>query len=146
MTAFGSLETAVDTIRAGACDFMTKPFDIEALVIAIERALGQRNLRVEVKRLQHIVADTQRFDEILGSSSAMRTLYDRVSRLAESEASAVLVTGESGTGKELVARHRLRRRLHSGHLCRHYGPVHRILRRTFSPSSDCGRSTSRSRG
>jgi len=112
MTAFGSLETAVDTIRAGACDFITKPFNIEELVIALSRALSQRNLRVEVKRLQQIVAETQRFDEILGSSSSMRKVYDRVSRLAESEASAVLITGESGTGKDLVARalHRRSRR------------------------------------
>jgi DNA-binding NtrC family response regulator len=112
MTAFGSLETAVDTIRAGASDFITKPFDIDELVIAIERALGQHKLRVEVKRLQQMVAETQRFDELLGSSSAMRKVYDRVSRLADSEASAVLITGESGTGKELVARalHRRSRR------------------------------------
>jgi two-component system response regulator HydG len=112
MTAFGSLETAVETIRAGASDFLTKPFRIEELVIALERALSQRTLRVEVKRLQRIVAETQRFDEILGASSSMRKVYDRVSRVAESEASAVLITGESGTGKELVARalHRRSRR------------------------------------
>ena len=111
MTAFGSLETAVDTIRAGACDFITKPFHIEELVIALERALSQRTLRVEVKRLQRMVAETQRFDEILGSSSAMRKVYDNISRLAEADASAVLITGESGTGKELVAR-ALHRRSH----------------------------------
>ena len=111
MTAFGSLETAVDTIRAGACDFITKPFRIEELLIALERALSQRTLRVEVKRLQRMVAETQRFDEILGSSSAMRKVYDNISRLAEADASAVLITGESGTGKELVAR-ALHRRSH----------------------------------
>jgi two-component system response regulator HydG len=112
MTAFGSLEMAVDTIRAGASDFLTKPFDIEELVIALERALGQRNLRREVKRLQGMVAETQREGELLGASAPMRKVYDRIARLAEAEASAVLITGESGTGKELVAKalHRRSRR------------------------------------
>ena len=108
ITAFGSLETAVATIRAGAFDFITKPFDIEELVIAIERAARHRALREEVKRLQRMVDGAARFDEMLGASPAMHAVYDRIARVADSDAT-VLVTGESGTGKELVA-HALHRR------------------------------------
>ena len=108
ITAFGSLETAVATIRAGAFDFITKPFDIEELVIAIERAARHRALREEVKRLQRMVDSAARFDEMLGASPAMHAVYDRIARVADSDAT-VLVTGESGTGKELVA-HALHRR------------------------------------
>ncbi|MEO7111864.1 MAG: sigma-54 dependent transcriptional regulator [Polyangiaceae bacterium] len=103
VTAFGSFETAVATIRAGAFDFITKPFDIEELVLAIERALRQRALETEVRRLRTIVQSTQRFDEMLGSSDAMKKIYDLIARVAESDAT-VLIAGESGTGKELVAR------------------------------------------
>jgi two-component system response regulator HydG len=60
MTAFGSLETAVATIRAGACDFITKPFNIEELVIGLERAFAQRVLRVEMKRLEHAAGQVGR--------------------------------------------------------------------------------------
>jgi DNA-binding NtrC family response regulator len=108
ITAFGSLETAVATIRAGAFDFITKPFDIEELVIAIERAARHRALREEVKRLQRMVDGAAREGEMLGASPAMHAVYDRIARVADSDAT-VLITGESGTGKELVA-HALHRR------------------------------------
>jgi two-component system response regulator HydG len=103
MTAFGSLETAIATLRAGAFDFLIKPFDVDALAIAIERALTQRRLRDEVKRLRRAVEETRAFDELLGASAPMRAVYELVDRVADSD-STVLVTGESGTGKELVAR------------------------------------------
>ncbi|HSO37614.1 MAG TPA: sigma-54 dependent transcriptional regulator [Labilithrix sp.] len=111
ITAFGALETAIATIRAGAFDFVTKPFNIEELLLAIERALRHHALQDEVKRLQHIVAETQRFEEMLGSSAAMKKVHDLVTRIADSDAT-VLIYGESGTGKELVARalHRRGRR------------------------------------
>ena len=111
ITAFGSLETAIGAIRAGAYDFITKPFEIEALVLALERAIQHRQLRDEVKRLRRVVDDARGFGELLGTSPAMARVYDLVSRVADSEAS-ILVTGESGTGKELVARalHRQSRR------------------------------------
>jgi two-component system response regulator HydG len=111
ITAFGSLETAIGAIRAGAYDFITKPFELEALVLALERAVQHRHLRDEVKRLRRVVDDARGFGELLGTSPAMARVYDLVSRVADSEAS-VLVTGESGTGKELVARalHRQSRR------------------------------------
>ena len=103
MTAFGSLETAVETIRAGAFDFLTKPFEIETLALAVERATSQRALREEVKRLRRAVAETKSFDDLLGASPPMRKLYALIDRVADAEAT-VLITGESGSGKELVAR------------------------------------------
>jgi len=103
MTAFASIESAVASIRAGAYDFVTKPFDPDDLVLTIERALKHGLLREELKRLRRVVSDLRPSDDMLGESAAMRKIRDVISRVAEAEAT-VLVTGESGTGKELVAR------------------------------------------
>ena len=115
ITAFGSLETAVATIRAGAFDFVTKPFNIDELLLAIERSIRHHALETEVKRLRGIVAEAQHFDEMLGTSPAVTKVYDRIARIAESDAT-VLIAGESGTGKELVA-----------------GALHRRSRRSKGP-------------
>jgi DNA-binding NtrC family response regulator len=114
MTAFGSLDAAIAAIRAGAYDFVTKPIDLDILALALERAVKQRTLQEKVKILDHAVKQSQRCDELIGASTAMRELYSQVSRVADTEAS-ILVTGESGTGKELVARalHKRSRR-HTG--------------------------------
>jgi DNA-binding NtrC family response regulator len=111
VTAFGSLETAIGAIRVGAYDFITKPFEFEALEIILDRAVDHRHLKVEVGRLRRLVADSQRFDEMIGASPPMLRLFDLVRRVADTEAS-VLITGESGTGKEGIARaiHRTSRR------------------------------------
>ncbi|MEO6029534.1 MAG: sigma-54 dependent transcriptional regulator [Candidatus Binatia bacterium] len=111
LTAFGSIETAVAAIRAGAYDFLTKPVEIEALALALERAVQHRRLRDEVSRLRSVVAATQQYDELVGASSVMQRVYRLLDDIAESDAS-VLISGESGTGKELVARalHRRGRR------------------------------------
>ncbi len=103
VTAFANVETAIAAIRAGAYDFVTKPFDMDELALTIERALHHRALREEVKRLRKAVEGTQRFEDILGTSQAMLKMCELVSRVADTE-TTVLVTGESGTGKELVAR------------------------------------------
>jgi two-component system response regulator HydG len=103
MTAFASIESAVASIRAGAYDFVTKPFDADDLVLTIERALKHRALREEVKRLRYAVNALQPYDDMLGESAAMKRTREVIGRVAETEAT-VLVTGESGTGKELVAR------------------------------------------
>ena len=103
MTAYGSLEAAIAAIRAGAYDFVTKPFEMDGLALAIERAIKHRALREEVKRLRRVVVDQQKFEDILGTSPAMKKMYDLVARVAETE-TTVLITGESGTGKELVAK------------------------------------------
>ncbi len=103
ITAFGSLDTAIAAIRAGAYDFLPKPFEIDALVVSLQRAVQHRALRAEVKRLRKAVDEARRFDDLIGDSEAMRRVYDMIERVQDSAAS-VLVTGESGTGKELVAR------------------------------------------
>jgi two-component system response regulator AtoC len=103
ITAFGSLDTAVAAIRAGAYDFITKPFEIDVLAIALERALKHRELRHEVKRLRSLLDTARGMSELLGESPVMKELKELLGRVADSQAS-VLVTGESGTGKEVVAR------------------------------------------
>jgi two-component system response regulator HydG len=103
MTAYGSFETAIGAIRSGVYDFVTKPFDLEVVTLAIERAINHRQLRDEVRRLRQAISESQHFEEVMGSSPAMQEIYGLLSRLAESNAT-VLVTGESGTGKEVVAR------------------------------------------
>jgi two-component system response regulator HydG len=103
MTAFGSLETAVEAIRAGAFDFVTKPVEMDLLAIAVERALKHRRLAERVRILSEEVERSQHLGDLLGESEPMLYLFDQVKRIADSEAT-ILITGESGTGKELVAR------------------------------------------
>jgi len=102
ITAFGSFETAVAAIRAGAYDFITKPFEVDALELTLTRAVQHRSLREEVKRLRRVVSEKQ-LGELMGQSGAMKKVYDLISRVSESDAT-ILITGESGTGKEVVAR------------------------------------------
>jgi two-component system response regulator AtoC len=113
ITAFGSLDTAVAAIRAGAYDFLAKPLKIDALTLAVERAVQHRFLREEVRRLRQMVVDTHHFEEVLGESAAMRRVHELLNRLVDSDGS-ILITGESGTGKEVVAKalHRRGRRRH----------------------------------
>ncbi len=103
LTAFGSLETAVGAIRAGAYDFVTKPIEIEALAIAVRRAGEHRALRGEVKRLREVVATTRSKGDLIGSSPAMQRIYDLIEQVSGTD-TPVLITGEAGTGKEAVAR------------------------------------------
>jgi DNA-binding NtrC family response regulator len=110
LTAFGSLDAAMQAIRAGAWDFITKPVEMEALGVALNRALEHRALRREVRRLRD-AAKGEDVRELTGSSEAIRRVRELIARVADSEAS-VLITGESGTGKEVAARalHKLSRR------------------------------------
>jgi two-component system response regulator HydG len=103
MTAFGSMETAVGAIRAGAYDFIIKPIDHELLLFAVRRAIEHRDLKLRVRRLQTSALEAEALPGIIGESPAMRKLSALVHRVSESDAT-VLITGESGTGKELIAR------------------------------------------
>jgi len=102
ITAFGSMELAIQAIRAGAYDFIPKPFEIEQLALAIERGVTLARLKDEVQRLRRAVAPIG-FGALIGESPQMAELYRLLGKVAESTA-PVLITGESGTGKELVAR------------------------------------------
>jgi DNA-binding NtrC family response regulator len=99
-TAFGTIDQAVDAIKAGAYDYLTKPVDPERLLITIRRALERRALAREVRQLRAQVSGDE---EIIAASKAMQRVVQQASQLAASE-STVLITGESGTGKELIAR------------------------------------------
>jgi two-component system response regulator HydG len=103
ITAFGSMETAILAMRAGAYDFITKPFDIEALALAIARAVQHHQLKSEVKRLRAAVGQAGWGDDLIGTSVPMLELRALLERVAHTD-TTVLVTGETGTGKEVVAR------------------------------------------
>jgi DNA-binding NtrC family response regulator len=103
ITAFGSIETAIRAVKLGAYDYITKPFEIEELLLVADKALGERGLRAKVARLQREVEENYGLGNIIAKSQAMRDVVSLVQRIAGSTAS-VLITGESGTGKELIAR------------------------------------------
>jgi DNA-binding NtrC family response regulator len=103
ITAFGSIETAIRAVKLGAYDYITKPFEIEELLLVADKALGERSLRTKVARLQREVEREYGLGSIIAKSQSMRDVVSVVQRIAGSTAS-VLITGESGTGKELIAR------------------------------------------
>jgi DNA-binding NtrC family response regulator len=103
MTAFGSIDSAVESMRAGAFDYITKPFKRGAVLAALARAVERGNLEAENRRLRRALDQTSAFGDLLGVSPQMRELFALIRRISHS-ASNVLITGESGTGKEVVAR------------------------------------------
>ena len=98
ITAFGSIDTAIKAVRLGAHDYITKPFNMEALILAADKALEERGLRQEVSRLQREVERPYRFENIVGRSPQMQEVFNLIRRMASSSVN-VLITGESGTGK-----------------------------------------------
>jgi DNA-binding NtrC family response regulator len=103
MTAYGSIDTAVEAMRGGAYDYLTKPIDRERFPVVVEKALERRALAFENKQLRDRLETRTRFDQMVGESEPMQRIYNLVEMVADSDVT-VLLTGESGTGKELVAR------------------------------------------
>jgi DNA-binding NtrC family response regulator len=102
MTAYGSEKIAVEAMKAGAYDYIVKPFDNEEVKILVHQALEQTALRREVRQLHERLDAAFRFDNILGTSPTMQRVFDIVKKVAATDLT-VLITGESGTGKELIA-------------------------------------------
>jgi two-component system NtrC family response regulator len=103
ITAFGTVDIAVEAMKAGAYDYITKPFNRDELRLTVAKALQFSGMAVENKQLRSELADRADFRSMVGSSEAMEKVFQVVAKVADTEAS-VLITGESGTGKELVAR------------------------------------------
>lgn len=103
MTAFGTIESAVEAIRLGAHDYIQKPFSEQELLVKVQKALEKRRLAGEIGLLAAEFRERYRFENIIGRSAAIRDILGRIVRVAPTDAN-VLITGESGTGKELVAR------------------------------------------
>ena len=103
ITAFGSIELAMSCVRAGASDFLAKPFAIEALVHMIERTIRERRMRREIVRVRSATASAEPGSKLVAESAAMRRVMD-LARRAAATSSTVLLTGESGVGKSAVAR------------------------------------------
>jgi two-component system response regulator AtoC len=103
MSAYGSLDTAIEAIRLGAKDYISKPFEPRELLIKIRKALEEEHLREDNLRLQREVENRYSFQNIIGRSPAMQHLFGQVKKVANFK-TTILITGESGTGKELIAR------------------------------------------
>lgn len=103
MTAYGTIESAVEAMRLGAFDYLQKPFSEPELLLKVQKAIESRKLRGQVEAFAQEFRERYAFDNIIGRSEAVRNLLSRVVRIAPTDVT-VLITGESGTGKELIAR------------------------------------------
>ncbi len=103
LTAYGTVEAAVEAMKLGAVDFLAKPFDIDALELLIQRSLEHARTRSEHRFLREQAERAPRFEELVGEATPMQRVFDQIERFAPARG-AVLITGETGTGKELVAR------------------------------------------
>ncbi len=103
MTAFGTIDSAIEAMRKGAYDYATKPFQLTDILSLVERALEKKRLTDKVATLQREIKDKYKFDGVVGNSPVMMRVLNILMELTNSE-STVLITGESGTGKELIAR------------------------------------------
>ncbi|MCP4294754.1 MAG: sigma-54-dependent Fis family transcriptional regulator [Proteobacteria bacterium] len=102
MSAYGSIETAVEIIKAGASDFLTKPIDLQELLLFIDKSIDKKMLQEENHQLRQILREKFSFENIIGNSIALEEVMSMVQRVAKSSATVIL-RGESGTGKELIA-------------------------------------------
>ena len=103
LTAYGAISTAIEAMKGGAFDYLTKPFKVDELLITIERALSYRNLVSERDHLRQSLADSYAFDNVIARSKGMRAVCEMIKRIAPTD-TTILITGESGCGKEVVAR------------------------------------------
>ena len=103
MTAYGTIESAVEAMRMGAYDYIQKPFTEEELLVKVQKALERRQMAGELSALTAEFRERYRFENIIGRSAAINDVLNRIRRIAPTDAT-VLITGESGTGKELVAK------------------------------------------
>lgn len=108
ITAYASLNSAIKALRTGAADYITKPFKVDEIKHSVKRVLENKTLKRENVTLRKKLEEKGEFDELIGSSEAMKEVKEKVRRVAPTD-STVLITGESGTGKELIAKaiHRL---------------------------------------
>ena len=104
LTAYGDVHTAVSAMKLGALDYLIKVFDLEELLLQVQRGLETSALRRELRQLRRERSDNYHFSFIVGHSARMRGVFDMVARVAQSDTASVLIMGESGTGKEVVAR------------------------------------------
>ncbi len=103
ITAFGSMETAIEAVKAGAFDYLSKPFKLDEVLLVVTRALENRSLVAENRNLKRQLGTQAQMRSLVGRSPAMLEVYKKIAMVADTR-SVVLITGESGTGKELVAR------------------------------------------
>jgi DNA-binding NtrC family response regulator len=103
MTAYGTVEKAVEAMRAGAYDYLTKPFEPDEAALTVARAVERKHLRDQARSLRAALESGHRFEQLIGKSPSMQQVFELLGRAAATEAT-VLITGESGTGKELAAR------------------------------------------
>jgi DNA-binding NtrC family response regulator len=103
ITAYGSVQQAVEALKAGALDYVVKPFDVEELKIIVSRGMADRRLREENLRLKRDLKERYSFENMIGKSRAMQEIYTLIEKVASTD-STILITGESGTGKEMGAR------------------------------------------
>ena len=102
LTGYGTIESSVEAIKKGAFDYITKPITSKALLIAVEKALNFQSLKEENTRLKKELQKKYRFNNIIGTSKAMRKVFDLIEKVADTDGT-VLISGASGTGKELIA-------------------------------------------
>jgi len=103
MTAYGTIEMAVEAMKKRAYDYITKPFRNEELKITIKKALEFRRLKKENRLLTEALSDRYKYGNIIGKSNSMIKVYEMIEKVSNSKAS-IMITGDSGTGKELIAK------------------------------------------
>jgi two-component system response regulator AtoC len=103
ITAYKQIEVAIEAMKLGAYDYITKPFKVDELQLSIQRALDYQQDRREIRNLRQVVKEKFRFENIIGTGTRMQDIYNLIAKVADTD-STILIQGESGTGKELVAR------------------------------------------